>query len=200
MRGAKGLAALFVVIVLASPAKLQQQPVSSASPLSAAQLAVYRGFLQKFSPSLHFRNLSNVTVTFDFKGFPEERSCLRGIELEKNSEPFRTTHALPQEITKGMDIRLVDTVQERELLQQRDRLSKDPNEPALDDPRANSNVLVLSEIVFDTKHQFAVVKYLLLCGQHCLSGATLVMEKTHDKWIVGSRRPCAAFVGVWQHP
>ncbi|MGO9591089.1 MAG: hypothetical protein ACLP3K_13715 [Candidatus Acidiferrales bacterium] len=200
MRSVKALAALYVVIVLASPPKAQQQPVSSASPINAEQIAVYRGFLEKFSSFLHFRNLSNVTVTFDFKGFPEGRPCLRGIELENDSEPFRTTHALPQEITKGMDIRLVDTVQKRELLQQRDALSKDQNKPALDDQRAHSNVLVLSEIVFDTKHQFALVKYLLLCGQQCLSGDTLVMEKAHDEWIVSSRRPCAMFVGVWQHP
>ncbi len=200
MRGAKALVALFVVIVLASTSKAQQQPVSSASPLSAEQIAVYRGFLERLSSPLHFRNLSNVTVPFDFKGFPEGRPCLKGIELESDSEPFRTTHALRQEITKGMDIRLVDTVQKRELLKQRDRLSKDPNEPALDDPRANSNVLVLSEIVFNTKHQFALVKYLLLCGQHCLSGATLVMEKVHDEWTVPSRRPCAIFIGVEQHP
>jgi hypothetical protein len=200
MTGAKALAAFFVVIVLASPPKAQQQPASSASRLSAEQIAVYHGFLRKFSSALHFRNLSNVTVTFDFKGFPEGRPCLRGIELENDSEPFQTTHALPREITKGMDIRLVDTVQKRELLQQRDALSKDKNEPALDDRRAHTNVLVLSEIVFDTDNQFALVKYLLLCGEHCLSGATLVMEKVDDEWIVSSRRPCAAFIGVWQHP
>jgi len=200
MKGAKALVTLLVLIVLASISTAQQQPVSSASPLSAEQIAVYRGFLQKISPYLHFRNLSNVTVTFDFKGFPEGRPCLRGIELEKNSEPFRTTHALPQDVTRGMDVRLVDTVQKRELLQQRDALPKDKDEPALDDRRARTNVLVLSEIVFDKKNQFALVKYLLLCGEHCLSGATLVMEKVDHEWIVSSRRPCATFIGVEQHP
>jgi hypothetical protein len=99
-----------------------------------------------------------------------------------------------------MDIRLVDTVQRRELLLQRNALSKNQNEPARGDQRAHSNVLVLSEIVFDTKHRFALVKYLLLCGEHCLSGSTLVMEKVDNEWIASSRRPCAMFIGAWQHP
>jgi len=54
---------------------------------------------------------------------------------------------------------------------------------------------VLSEIAFDAKHQFAVLKHLLVCGQHCVSGATLVMEKAEGKWTTSSRRPCAMFSG-----
>jgi hypothetical protein len=57
------------------------------------------------------------------------------------------------------------------------------------------NFLVLSEIAFDKKHQFAVVKYLLMCGEHCASGVTLVMEKVDGKWTESSRRPCALLIG-----
>lgn len=56
-----------------------------------------------------------------------------------------------------------------------------------------SYYVALSEIAFDTKHQFAVLKYLFVCGQRCVSGATLVMEKMDGKWAVNSRRPCAMF-------
>jgi hypothetical protein len=56
------------------------------------------------------------------------------------------------------------------------------------------NFLVLSEIVFDVKHQFALLKYLVVCGHHCDSGATLIMEKIDGHWAASSRRPCAMFV------
>lgn len=200
MRGAKALVALFVIAVVAPVSRAQEPAHSDAAPLGTEQTAVYRGFLERFSSPLHVRNLSNVTVPFDFKGFPETRPCLKGIELESDSAPFRATHVLDEGVTKGMGIRLVDSVQKRELLEQRDFMSKDRDEPALSDRRANTNVLVLSEVVFDTGHQFALVKYLLLCGQHCASGATLVMEKTGGEWTVSSRRLCATFIGVEQQP
>lgn len=158
---------------------MQDKPVASRSPLTEEQLSVYRGFLDKFS-SLHFRNLANSTVPFDFAGFPEGRPCLRGIGLENISTALRPTHIFGSEITKGLDLRLVDPLEQGKVLQQRDALSSNQKEKVSEDgQRANSgsNYLVLSEIAFDTKHQFAVLKYLLVCGQHCVSGATLVMEK-----------------------
>ena len=39
------------------------------------------------------------------------------------------------------------------------------------------NFLIFSEIAFNAKHTFTIVKYLLVCGEHCDSGATLVMKK-----------------------
>lgn len=157
---------------------------------------MYRGFLDKFS-SLHFRNLANMTVPFDFEGFPEGRPCLRGIELENISGPLRTMHTFGPEITKGLDLRLVDALEQGKLRQQRDASSNSHKEKLADDGQKSSselNYLVLSEIAFDTKHQFAVVKWLLVCGQHCVSGATLVMEKVEGKWTTSSRRPCAIFL------
>ena len=56
------------------------------------------------------------------------------------------------------------------------------------------NFLIFSEIAFNAKHTFTIVKYLLVCGEHCDSGATLVMEKADGRWTTSSRRPCAMFV------
>jgi hypothetical protein len=175
----------------------QDKPVLSRSPLSEEQLSVYSGFLDKFS-LLHFRNLASVTVPFDFKGFPEGRPCLRGIELENLSEALRTAHTFGSEITKGRDLRLVDPLEQGKLLQQRDASSSNQKEKLTGEDQKTGfelNFLVLSEIAFDTKHQFAVLKYLFVCGQRCVSGTTLVMEKVDGKWTASSRRPCAMFVG-----
>jgi hypothetical protein len=190
-------ASIFAAIILALGCRSQDKPALSLSPLSEEQLNVYQGFLDKFS-ILHFRNLASVTVPLDFKGFPEGRPCLRGIELENLSESLRTAHTLGPEITKGRDLRLVDPLEQRKLLRQRDASSSNQKEKLSgEDQKTGSelNFLVLSEIAFDEKHQFAILKYLLVCGQHCVSGATLVMEKVDGKWTASSRRPCAMFVG-----
>lgn len=174
------------VIVLACLCWSQDKMVVSGTPLTEEQLSVYRGFLNKFS-FLHFKNLAKLTVPLDFKGFPEGRPCLHGIELGNLSDSLRTTRALGPQITQGTDLKLVDP--------EREASPDDRKEKNVQSTNSESDYLVLSEIAFDTKHQFAVLKYLLVCGQHCVSGATLVMEKMDGTWAVSPRRPCALFVG-----
>ena len=77
-----------------------------------------------------------------------------------------------------------------------DEMSKVLENPPSEASGKNRNILVLSEIVFDTKHQFAVLKYELVCGHYCGSGARLVMEKVNGQWTTSARRPCAQFVGL----
>jgi hypothetical protein len=190
------IAAILVTAILIPVCGAQEKPVASPSPLSEDQLNVYRGFLEKFP--LRYRNLSRITVPFDFEGFPDGRPCLSGLELENVSESLRTTHTLGRQITRGMDLRLVDAVEQEKLLWQQAASSGNQKEASNEDgQKANSdlNFLMLSEIVFSTKHQFALLKYLAICGPHCLSGETLVMEKVDGRWKAGSRRPCAMFVG-----
>jgi hypothetical protein len=170
----------------------QSKPVYSGPPLTEEQLSVYRGFLDKFSV-LHIKNLSKITLPLDFKGFPEGRPCLTGIELEDPSNAQKTAHIFGSEITSGRELSLVDPVEQTNLLKQRDTASA--NQPKQAAQNGNDlNFLVFSEVAFDTKHKFAVVKYLLVCGEHCDSGATLMMEKIDGRWTTSSRRPCAMFV------
>jgi len=158
--------------------------VVSRAPLSEEQLSVYRGFLDKFS-TLNFNQLSSMTIRFDFKGFPETRPCLKGIDLEDASAALNTVHILGDEITKGRELRLV-TPSELSTILDRDPISSTDK---------NLGVLVLSEVVFDANHRYAVLKYEFVCGNRCGSGATLVMEKIDGRWTISSRPPCAAFVG-----
>ena len=78
---------------------------------------MYSGFLNRFS-FLHFRNLSSVTVPFDFKGFPDSRPCLNGIELENVAESLRTAHRFEPEIAVGRELKLVNPLEQSKLLQQ----------------------------------------------------------------------------------
>ena len=186
-----------VVVILVSGVRAQDKPVLSRSPFSEEQLSVYRGFLDMLSV-LHSRNLSTVSVPFDFTGFPETRPCLNGIELENVSEAQRIIHTFGLEITKGRDLKLVDHHEQLKLLKQRDASPTVPKEKlTVESQQTGSelNFLVLSEIVFDKKHQFAVVKYLLRCGEHCASGTVRVMEKVDGKWVVSSRPACAGLIG-----
>jgi len=85
-------ASAFVALMFILACGAQTPPANGPSSLTEEQLNVYRGFLDQFGPSLHIKNLANVTVPFDFKGFPEGRPCLKGIELEGPPEYLRTTH------------------------------------------------------------------------------------------------------------
>ena len=186
----------FLLTILASGCK--HKPVLSRAPFSDEQLNVYRGLLDMLSV-LHSKNLSTVSEPFDFTGFPETRPCLNGIELEHVSEAQRIIHTFGPEITQGRDLKLVDRHEQTKLLKQRDASPIVPNEKLTEESQQNGselNFLALSEIAFDKKHQFAVVKYVLRCGEHCGSGATLVMERVDARWIASSGRPaCALLIG-----
>jgi hypothetical protein len=186
------VASAIVLSVLALPCSAQTKPVYNSSPLTEEQLSVYRGFLDKFG-ALHIKNLSKITLPLDFDGFPEGRPCLKGIELENPSGALKTAHAFGSEITKGRELNLVDPLEQTKLLKQRNTASANQQKPA-GRSENDLNFLVFSEIAFDTKHEFAVVKYHLVCGEHCDTGETLVMEKVDGRWATGSRRPCAMFV------
>ena len=181
---------VFLVLPLACGA--QSKPDYSGPPLTEEQLSVYRGFLDKFS-ALHVKNLSKITLPLDFNGFPEGRPCLTGIELENSSGALKIAHVFGAEITNGRELKLVEPLEQTKLLKQRDTASANQSKQAAQ-TRNDLNFLIFSEIAFDTKHRFAVLKYLLVCGEHCDSGATLVMVKVDRHWTTSSRRPCAQFV------
>jgi hypothetical protein len=185
-------ASAFVGLMFTLACEAQTQPANRPSSPSEEQLNVYRSWLDIVGVRLHIKNLANVTVPFDFKGFPEGRPCLKGIELESPSEYLRTTHQFGAEIAKGRELNLVDRHEQLQLF--RKKMNR-PNEAAQDGAEAKDglNFLIFSEVAFDTRHQFAVVKYILVCGEHCDSGATMVMEKVEGHWTAKPRLICAGF-------
>lgn len=187
LRVPRVVASMLVLAAVAMISATQTRPGYSL-PLTEDQLSVYRGFLEKFE-ALHIKNLSKITVPLDFYGFPEGRPCLSGIELE-TSDALKSAHAFGPEITKGRELNLVDPGEQTRLLEERAKQSKQSRQTGNDD----LNFLVFSEIAFDRTHQYAVLKYLLVCGKHCDSGQTLVMERIQGHWTTSSRRPCAIFL------
>jgi hypothetical protein len=78
-RRVAALAFLSLVFTLACDA--QTHPANGSSSPTDEQLNVYQSWLDIVGVRLHIKNLANVTVPFDFKGFPEGRPCLKGVEL-----------------------------------------------------------------------------------------------------------------------
>jgi hypothetical protein len=187
----------FIGLVFTLACEAQTQPANRPSSLTEEQLKVYRSWLDIVGVRLHIKNLANVTVPFDFKGFPEGRPCLKGIELESPSKYLRTTHQFGAEIAKGRELNLVDRHEQLQLFRKGDEASGNrPNQAAQDRAEAKNelNFLIFSEIAFDTGHRFAVLKHILVCGEHCDSGTTMVMEKVDGRWTAKPRSTCAGFV------
>lgn len=195
-RIARLLALVLLAVIFVSISSAQKKTSLTSSPLSMEQLNVYRAFLRNFAVR-PLRNLASTTVPLDLNGMPEGRPCLRGIQLTNLSVPLGTIHSFGPETTKGLDLRLVDSLEQAKLRQQRDA---EKSRDGAQTPGSSLNYVVLSEIAFDAKDQFAVVKYLLVCGDHCMSGATIVMKKVEGTWTTDSRRPCAFVVDqlTWQ--
>ena len=197
MRRAGGvLASAIAALILALACEAQTKPVLSRLPLTEEQLNVYRGWLDGLQPPLHIKNIANLTVPFDFKGFPEGRPCLKGIELENLSEALLSTHEFGPEILKGRELNLVDRHRQLQLFQKRDAGSANQPKQATQnatEAKDDVNFVIFSEIAFDTKHQFAVLKFILVCGEHCDTGATRVMEKVGGRWAPRRGLVCAGF-------
>jgi hypothetical protein len=193
MLKARHAMAIAVLILFAADCSAQTKPVHSPAPLTEEQLNVYQAFLDKLGPTLHIRNLANATTPFDFVGFPEGRPCLSGIELENLSEPLGAVHAFGPEIAKGRELNLVETHEQLKLFRKRDGASENQPGQATQDKNA-LNFVIFSEIAFDKKHQFAVLKWILVSGDHSDAGATLVMEKVDGRWTLKPRGACAMFV------
>ncbi len=183
-------------LLLASILASGCQPVLSDSPMTEDQLTVYRSFLDLFS-SLPWHNLANRTAPFDLRGVSEDNACLRGIEFENLRMSRRTIHAFSPEITKGRELKLVDPLEQAKILQREDVSpdgQKGQSKEESDRIMSKFGFLELSEIAFDKKHQFAVLRFRFFCGSRCKTSETLVMEKVGNEWSNKTRRACAAFI------
>jgi hypothetical protein len=122
---------------------------------------------------------------------------LNGIELERPSESRQAVHTFGSDITAGREVNIVERHEQLKRLREREGPSgvqpkESPQHSA--NGKDELNFLIFSEIAFDTKHKFAVLRWIVVCGQHCDSGSTLVMEKVDGRWAPSSRRPCAMFL------
>jgi hypothetical protein len=170
----------------------------SPSALTSEQLQVYGALLNLLNsqPTTQVKNLANQTSPFDISHVPEGSVCLQGIEFENLSQSSRTVHSFSAEITKGRALKIVDPDEQAKIiLQQKDSTS--PKQKQAEDSAkgsSQSGLLVVSEIAFDKKHQFAVLNYVLFCGSQCKYEVTRVLEKVGGEWTTPVKRVCTVSI------
>lgn len=150
--------------------------------LAEEELFLYTDFLDSFG-KVNFQFLADRTFPIEKSSLGDATPCLRGIQLE-TTDKRSESHTIGSAI-RGHSTRLVSEQEERAILNRSDaRVGTGTTDVY--------RVLALSEILFDKKHQFTVIKYVILCGSRCNSGATLVLHRMGSHWEVDkSRRPCA---------
>ena len=174
---------LFIAVAV-SGCRSNEMPVPQAAPQTASsdaaltdeQVGVYADFIDSFMKT-KFRSLSRRTFPLNLSGIAKDAACLQGLDLERPAASGDAGHLLGAEAVRGTSIRLLNADEEFAALKERDAdAASHSDEPRRDTARLTSDpgILALSEIVFDKTHQFAVIKYVFLCGTHCNSGAILV--------------------------
>ena len=162
--------------------------------MSTDEVQVYRALLSLLnsSPKTQVKSLVNQTLPFDISEVPEGAACLQGIEFEKPPQRGRAVHSFGAEFTAGMALKLVEPAEQAEITAPKDSALPKQDRP-VDSTKASSEsgLLVVSEIAFDRKHQFAGLKYVLFCGSHCKYEMTRVLEKVGEVWTTPVRRVCA---------
>lgn len=165
--------------------------------LGSEQVQVYADFIDYFGRT-GFKLLSNKTFPLNLSIVAKDAVCLQGIHLEAKGKSGEIVHSLGPEVLRDHPIRIIGEQDELAALKQRDKSGAtgrtDSGGDSSDIP-SDPGILALSEIIFDTTHQFAVLKYTFLCGVHCNSGGILVLQKVGDRWSA-KRRPCNGSVFI----
>ena len=168
----------------------KDQPHVSAFPLTPEQVRVYSDFSDEFS-ALHFGRLANQTAPFVPSDLPDESACVQGLDLEGQAKARKVLHRFTVQITNGRNLLLVDPNEQAVILEQKEAVLNSKADTTKEDTAkiggsiaSDYGFLALSEIIFDKKHQFAVLKYWYFCGYHCKPGGTLLMEKVESSWTM----------------
>jgi hypothetical protein len=198
------LISLLVICVspLASVAQ-DSKAKSNREPLSDEQIAVYRAVLDHYMKN----NKSQLHVADKTEGLQElslvDTDCATQFDLKK-AKDLSVVYKLPANIAPNLKIVLVDPEQQRKQVEENDpqnliKSGIDEHKPVTDEQIGDSvraafanGLFTLSEIVFDDKHQRALVAYSFVCGGLCGHGDTLILEKVGLKWKV--KKVCGGWV------
>jgi hypothetical protein len=162
-----------------------QAPSVSRNPLSEEQKAVYRAALAESTSDKAMQvNVATRTVPIETSEPSFNEQCRKGMELD----PAATAvHRLRSSDFAQSNLRI--TLVDPERVQRGGRnnaISRPPRDGnALVDAAASNSergVVVLSEILFDKKHERAIVSYRYECGEQCGHGETIVLNKTKSGW------------------
>lgn len=180
----------------------------SDAPLSADEIAVYRAVIEDYRSKFGSAVLRVADHTYALKPsgpFEEEcRKLFRYVRYEAGEGQTPAIHRLSPEVTVGTSVALVDPDRQERKIRERD--PQDLVRRAIDgheqinpqqiresvDKALESEMLTLSEIIFDRRHRRALVSYELHCGTLCGHGDTIVLKRAGRGWKVGKR--CGGWV------
>ena len=169
----------------------------SGESLTAEQTAVYRAVLQDIQKdSEDTLNLANTTEPIGQSAVPFNGACPKTPQLEVAQGSSSVVHHLDSALVLNSKILLVDPGAQEEKIKNGDPAilmkrviddRQDVPQKQIDDAteRAVKNgLLTLSEIIFNKKHNRALVSYSFACGELCGYGNILVLKKVGDKWKI----------------
>jgi len=187
---------LFGVPLFAQDSK----PELSKTPLSADQIAVYRTFLASYdNGSDGILNLGDRTTQLDFTSPRNDVSgskCLEGVTLEHPQDAITVIHRFEPNSFDGNRVRLVDAEKQHRLIREHDpSFAMGQGRSAEDAVGAAfaSGLLQFSEVIFDAKHEYAVMSFSFVCGGLCGHGGVVVFQKVDGVWKQ-LNRPCSQWI------
>ena len=144
-------------------------PVPGHAAPSAEQVAVYKAFMIYFADRSLFAQVSDLTYAIPLAN---AHRCLPGVKLEKSDAAPLRAQTLPQGILSDPHKFRLVTIRS--------------------DSEHHERLLRLSDIIFDSRHEYAVLNYSYRCGFLCGEGETVVFRKFGQTWK--QLRSCAEWI------
>jgi hypothetical protein len=164
------------------------KPTVSPDALTEEQVAVYRAVLEDYSNRTNTPyplDLVDKTKKLDFSERFFDKECIKGLDLETTGNTAEVVHRLDSRLADNENrIVLVNMdFRQKKIAEGPQRLVKPDGSEII----GGTGLFTFSEIVFDKKHQRAVLMYSFVCGLLCGHGNTMIMKKVGQKWKVGKR-------------
>ncbi|HZP33675.1 MAG TPA: hypothetical protein VFB23_09985 [Candidatus Acidoferrales bacterium] len=143
----------------------ERSPLAADRATRVEEITVYKVFMAYFAAGNGSAHVADVTYPLPLDNADR---CLHGIKIEKGDAARAGVHTLPQEIIPDAHrfwLFAISSASEHQ--EQLFRVS---------------GLLRLSEIAFDSRHQYAVLNYDFHCGVLCGRGATVVFRKAGPTW------------------
>jgi hypothetical protein len=168
---------------------------------------IYRVFLESFSKSAKANSifyLANKTIPLDQEDFELDTECVSGMRLEKSDNPAKNIHYLTEKSLYGLKFVLVDPDEKAKSVEKNDpeTLARNVMQYPPDEfkkqlegsvKRAFQNgYWTLSEVIFEQKHNRAVISVGFHCGSLCGFGNTIILKKSGKKWKINKQ--CGGWV------
>jgi len=158
--------------------------VRSRNPLSADEVAVYEGILDRWN-SKSRSPLNVADRTFPIDRDLSDCGCLKGIAPQSIASAAHSFRILTGDVVGGKNIRLVDADNQTLIVQSYDpsnSISGDKSVETAVNNAFSAGLFSLSEIALDQEHRRALVSYAFVCGSLCGSGGVWLFEKIDGVW------------------